>query len=924
MLSIQVNGDSKWVQVEPASLISLILQGDVTELTLAHDPTQSEIVKPIIDFLKPRHMEELTRHVLELLPQMYGIGPAAVDPGALGKRVADLCNWNWADPLIKGRLEWTSAWLCELQGSYAKAVVLYGAYLREPVQELSLRLLAYNNRGVLRVRMGQSQGIRDIAQAAMFASTSGEMSAQTASLPAACFNLLNLINVGLAQSTLRDQLEEALIDYVTDLPDDVREHWLGSDPDVWDSGTSPDDHFLSDGASVSDSQLGYAQETYPEDDADVASTSNATETTTETLHTQLRILKDPSYVRLNRFLICLTEQAQNLAPSVDNGCFRGSVADQLRLWAVRSVEDAAGTTFLMDCVQEQDAQPLDLAHCAEAASLLYACDIPSNLTPGDSSIAWSIQYARKALTVADEYLADADYELAQSTLSSVSHRLGECESNPLIEPVQEQVEQCLADVRRQARANHQLDLYRECTDLVHRAKVFCDHTDLCRAQRESKPLLRQIDQAKQKHTDLGGSGQEHSSHSDAMPLLHDLPKKIQNHLQRLERADLEQRIKAPLERLHQLWPDTWDEPVHEDAYAALKQCRIMDGQGWVDDWRSVHRQLDSHQARYRCREVIRAISMGQADRIDVEEILEGALECDPELAPVAAPIYSFFALQNLNDIPEGVGKTRADIIEMARQLLQKEPLGSDAVYSPAVRSELVREACLLLEKLVTAYHGADSGIDQLWQALETSFTPAFAGGPPEVIQEIQTLLETCLDACPRHNAGTGARSDPRNRLRVLLANCHKAVRIAEGEKYLNAKQPDYAEAKSCFRAALETLAKEGLESPEDVCLLQRTVCGYYLAEFAIEDSEKTQRYVLDQLEQWLAQMVQNDLSTLPSPQEISQKVTELQRELEPDSVPEAGEQAEIDSHSGLDDTPWPIDMEDEFESSEEEGIDRNY
>jgi len=240
-----------------------------------------------------------------------------------------------------------------------------------------------------------------------------------------------------------------------------------------------------------------------------------------------------------------------------------------------------------------------------------------------------------------------------------------------------------------------------------------------------------------------------------------------------------------------------------------------------------------------------------------------------------------------------------------------------------VRSELVREACLLLEKLVTAYHGADSGIDQLWQALETSFTPAFAGGPPEVIQEIQTLLETCLDACPRHNAGTGARSDPRNRLRVLLASCHKAVKIAEGEKHLNAKQPDYAGAQSCFEKALETLAKEGLDSPEDVRLLRRAVCGYYLAEFASEDSEKTQRYVLDQLEQWLAQMVQSDLSIQPSSEEIIQKVTELQGELEPEPLPEADEQVESDSHSGLDDTPWPIDMEDEFESSEEEGTDRN-
>ena len=129
---------------------------------------------------------------MQRLPEMYTTGPDATDLAGLLERIGRLRGWNWSDHLIKGRLEWLHGWLSELAGSFERAVKSYDAYLRGLSQEPALRLLAYNNRGVLRIRLRQSEGVKDIARAAICADEEGGSDGMMR-LPAACFNLLNLL-----------------------------------------------------------------------------------------------------------------------------------------------------------------------------------------------------------------------------------------------------------------------------------------------------------------------------------------------------------------------------------------------------------------------------------------------------------------------------------------------------------------------------------------------------------------------------------------------------------------------------------------------------------------------------------------------------------------------------------------------------------
>ena len=128
--------------------------------------------------------------------------------------------------------------------------------------------------------------------------------------------------------------------------------------------------------------------------------------------------------------------------------------------------------------------------------------------------------------------------------------------------------------------------------------------------------------------------------------------------------------------------------------------------------------------------------------MEAEETLAQALGFDPQLTPASAPLYCMLALRKQENPPEDLVKTKADILRTARELLQMEPLGPESLWSPAVRTGLVEEACVLLERLIQAYHGIGAELDDLWQALEKGFAPAFAEAPPQVLREIHTVVDT--------------------------------------------------------------------------------------------------------------------------------------------------------------------------------------
>ena len=114
------------------------------------------------------------------------------------------------------------------------------------------------------------------------------------------------------------------------------------------------------------------------------------------------------------------------------------------------------------------------------------------------------------------------------------------------------------------------------------------------------------------------------SDGEARALLSDLPERIQRHLDRLRRQDIEQRISKPREQLHATCPHDWREPVRREAYEALRRCQINDPECLVEDWRAWRSRLDKHQARYHFRQALADVTEGQADG-------EDARKCSPRL-----------------------------------------------------------------------------------------------------------------------------------------------------------------------------------------------------------------------------------------------------------------------------------------------------
>ena len=846
MLSIEIDGE--WIPADDKWLVELMLDGRAEELTPARDPTKSLTASPLIELLQPAQLEALTNRILQCLPGLYVIGPDATNLGELLDRVERLRGWNWGDPLTRSRLEWLEGWLSELAGSFERAVQCYDAYLRELSQEPMLRLLARNNRGVLRVLLRQAEGIRDLACAAIPAGDGGNV-VDGARLPAACFSLLNLLTHALNRQPLCDQVEDVLVDFMVKLPKRAREYCLGPDPMNWEKLDDPEHPPRSmdrpgdaEGLDAGGKDRG--------DNASQAEDQSEKGLASSRLRKQLKILKDPTFVRLTRLVVYLADQAPELASVSDGACTLDAVTSQLQLWTAESAGIVGSARPPADALDEQRRQRSQLDRCAEAASLLYASDIPSSLIPGDGSISWVRQYANQAIALAEEYCTDADYRLAENTLGSLSNALEKSRGDPLVEVVREEVTHQLGEVRRRAQAHEQLGLYQTCTDLVNQVREFCGRKEFCQAEFDAEVLQRRVKQAQERlaSTDV--------SDGEAASLLSDLPERIQKHLDRLEREDVERRIGKWREQLAANCPHDWREPVPKETYDALRKCQVNDPKCLVEDWRHWRSRLDKHQARYHFRLALADVTEGREDNRDAQEMLAQALGYDPCLTPASAPLYCVLAMQKLENPPEDFNQTKADILRTARELLQMEPLGSESLWSPAVRTGLVQEACVLLERLIHAYHGVGAELDELWQALDKGFAPAFAEAPPQILREILTLVDTCLRACPVHNAGRRSCIDPRNRLHILQQTCNKVILIAEGEEALHDGKPQ--DARNRLEEGIETLALEGLLSDQNVQLLRRAVCGWYLAAFGELDPAYLQRRVLDHVDRWVDQIQEGD------------------------------------------------------------------
>jgi len=835
MLKIQVDGS--WVAMDPATVVRRMLDGRVDRSTPAMDLTRTDAPAPLERLLQQSHFEELGARVLQGLQAMYVPGSSGVEPEDLRARVEALCKWDWTDPIVRGRLLWTAGWLEELTGSFERALRYYDDFLQQGTRQTRLRLLAYNNRGVLRIRLGRADGVRDLGRAAICMDPDRPTPRSSRALPAACFNLLNLLNLAIQYETLGDEVETALVDFLVRLPKSIRQEWLGLDPKPKPDQDGSGAASASDGAPVpaeppdADADPDDHSDADPDADGDDRADPNGD------LRSRLGILRGRHYERFNKLRSRLAAAAMGIAPEadLDRGRFRELVASQLRLWSPRPEADVAGDAARRD--PRQDPRHARHADYAEAASLLYARHIPSSLTGRDYTVVWAERLGQENLARSEQYMDDGEYDLARAALASALHALARSKGGRRLRLLRRQVKRQLRRADQRQAAKVQLDLHETCAILEREVAALCALTDLCQAQRESAGLMRRLERVKADLQRIWGA--------DAVRLMDDLAQRVGRHLEKLETEDLAEKTREPRRRLHDAWPKEWAQAVPDAAYEALAECRLNDPDQRVEDWDLIRTQLDAHQGRYHLQRVIGSVAgPGGGDRAQTQRVLALALSLDPDLGAAVAPIFALLSLPAAAEMPEELDTIRTELLDTATRLLRTQPMG-DGAWRPVVRRDLIRQACLLLGRLVRAFPGLGGRLVDLWSDLARGFGPALEEGRPEVVEEIDRMIDACLDACPPVGGRRSARSDPRNPLNVLRENCRKVALLGRGEQALNAKTPRPAEAVEYFTEALA----QRLERPDH---LARAAVGLYLGRLGLgwADPSDAQRRILDRLEDW--------------------------------------------------------------------------
>ena len=276
-----------------------------------------------------------------------------------------------------------------------------------------------------------------------------ENNQQQSPLPAACFNLLNLLGYAAESETLRNQVETVLVDFMVKLPSDLAK-WLGPDP-----------------------EKGHDNE--------------------DNLRKQLRILRDPMFRRLNRLTSELAVRAKGIAvgemPTRDK--IGECVKSQLCLWTVRSEVDVVGGRERRE-PQPPPARRPSHAEYSEAASLLFAPEIPSSLRPRGRSVHWALHIARESLARSEEYLAAGQYGLARSALQAAGQVLHTCKGGQGLEDVRRRVDRRLQLIDHREKDRDRLKLHQACAEMAQTVERFCSLTALRQAQRESEALKRHL------------------------------------------------------------------------------------------------------------------------------------------------------------------------------------------------------------------------------------------------------------------------------------------------------------------------------------------------------------------------------------------------------------------------------------------------
>lgn len=794
MLSVRIDG--REVELTPASLARLVFDGRVDRYSPSKTPgTTAE--RPLEQSLESPHCEALSDELLCRLRSMYASQSPAVDIHALCEQVERLCQWRWASPHVAARFAWAAAWLNDVMDRIETAAEFYNTFLQTSCRESHLRLLAYNNRGVLRIRMGRLEGILDLLRAAVPDGASradgdgaeanpAAIDPQSVGLPAAGFNLLNLINASFGSGHLTQVVDEELVEFFSQLPDEARTAWLGRE--IPESG---------DGQSEGRG---------------------------------LTILRDPTHRCLNTLTTCLASLAGELpgdGPASTVGRL-SAAASRLTLWESRSDGDG----LAVDADRFSHA-----AHggYAEAASFLLSDDIPSSLARVESPLARAEQSVREDLANIEGCLILGQYDLVRSRLQVQRRILSSLSRRGRLAGLISRIDAQLDRVDSLQSQSEQLDLQRTCAALISAVEQFGRLTDLCRAEKEYDELAPRIRRVR--------SGLDSQTGNEAAVLLDELTARLDRHVRRLKRLEIRRTIRNSWRFLRRNWPEDWSRPVPESVYQALAQCRLGDPQGCVEDWAVLQDRLDAHQGQYHLHKVLALVQTGQLSWDSMGEDLVETLALKPDLWLAVAPLFGLLGPSEEGDLREMAAGVRMAMQTSARLLFDGTSQGSEGSQDVGDRTPMHR-AGELLGCVLERMEGPANRCMELWRCVAATLAPVLESESLDAIAQVRTLAERCLDCWPTAMVGLPGRADPRNPVRMFLESCEKARRLVEARRQINANPPLWQEAKTCC----SDLLRLGLDTRDQ---LRRAATAFYLAARHEEDAPHVQRHVLAGLEAWV-------------------------------------------------------------------------
>jgi tetratricopeptide (TPR) repeat protein len=872
MLCVRVDG--REVEATPVVLAQMVLDGKVDR----HCPSrisEGASEQSLEQSLGTSHCEALTGELLRHLQMLYVPESSGVDLQGLRARVQDLCQWHWADSHIAARLFWAAAWLNELAGRPDCAVGFYDAFLQTSSHETRLRLLAYNNRGVLRIRLGKLEGVQDLARAAI---TDGALTkadgngsrtivagAPGAGLPAACFNLLNLINVALGTHHLTQVVDEELTDFFAHFPEEVRAQWLTS-------ASSEESYRAHDlrarmrgknrGAEGGGQRAG--------DGSRRQRPARAESSPSAVVQASRPILRDATFRRLNTLLTRLAAQARGWTADAGHG---GNPQSFLSLWDCRFEAGSAPEGAGHRTGGRAALRSLPSDSYAEAATVLLSDEVPSSLTRMASPLELAEQLAQEELADVEGRLARDHHHLARTRLQAQRRILSSLDHRGQLAGLIARLDAGLENVAHLEKQKEQLEFQRTCARLVTEVEQFCRLTDACRAEREFRDLERRLQHARTRPAPQAGR--------DVIRLLEELDARVTGHMRRLGRVEIRQRTRDARRRMRQNWPTDWRTPVSAAAYQALAQCHLNDPESWVADWSALKEQLDAHQARYHLH---RALTALQADKVAWEAALEElaeALSLHPEVWLQAGSLFGLSPSPSHSAVQEGVTDAQEALGAAAHRLLQAQPAGGRTPAEGQDRGP-VQQAGQLLARVLAAIAQDSKRVVRLWQGVEATLSPILERGDIDAIGQARALAEKCLDHWPAGLGQALGRRDPRNPVNRFLESCEKARCLATAEQLLHARPPRLEEAAGQYAQVIAA----GLEGDEQ---LARVATGLYLAAFCQQDAPPVQRQVLTCLEAWAKEVPQETRPCLRA-SDIEQEVARIRRALStPQSVPVTNE-----------------------------------